>query len=169
MTKISDALLFDADVLIDFQNSDFTILSEVSKYIGDIYTTSRVVKEVDGLDLELCQQVGLEVIIPERRIVKLADRKIGQLSKSDRISLLTAVDLGLNLVTNDSDFRKACKKRSVRTIRGLRLLLNLVEKSDYPIKNIKEIVEMIQESNYIHISSEIVDEFYKELEKIRKV
>ena len=54
-------MLLDADVLIDYFGSNFSVLSDVRQNIGEIFTTTKVFEEVGGLDIQVCQQVGLEI------------------------------------------------------------------------------------------------------------
>ena len=119
-----------------------------------------------GLRVRDCHQVGLEIISPKSHIRKKAKQPWGELSEPDRLSLFTAIDSAFVLVTNDNELRQVCKENDVRTLRGLRLLINLVEVSGYPVKNVKKIVDKIHENNPIHINSKIVNDFYKELENV---
>ena len=43
-------LLVDANVLVDYQSADLTILSLVSRHVGPVHIVSTVLAEVDGLD-----------------------------------------------------------------------------------------------------------------------
>ncbi len=66
-------------------------------------------------------------------------------------------------MTNDSDLLKAYKENNVKTLRGLRLLIILSEKSNIPVQDIIQIAEEIHKSNSIHISREIFDAFCNEV------
>ncbi len=60
MAIITKKFLIDADVLIDFQNSDFSVLREVSQFVGNIYSLREIREEVGGLTFEDNYQVGLK-------------------------------------------------------------------------------------------------------------
>ena len=160
-------LLIDADVLIDYLGSDIFVLRHVKFHVGDIFTINQVFKEVGGLDIQTCQQVGLEILVPDKRIEKMAEQKIGQLSKNDKLILFTAKEHGAEVVTNDSHLRLTCLNYEIKVLRGLRLLIELIEKSDYPIDNMIKIVENICENNQLYINHRIVDRFIKIVKNIR--
>ena len=165
MAITSRKFLIDADVLIDFQNSDFSVLREVNQFVGKICSLREILEEVEGLKLEDCNQVNLEIIKPKEYVADKAKIKRGRLSENDRLNLYTALDSDFVLVTNDSDLQRACKESNVKTIRGLRLLINLIENSKIPAQDIIEIAEKIHKSNSIHISREIFNAFSDEVKK----
>ena len=43
------ALLLDADVVIDYQHSDLTVVSLIAKHLGPLAVITAVVDEVDGM------------------------------------------------------------------------------------------------------------------------
>ena len=71
------------------------------------------------------------------------------------------------IITNkfliDANPLRVCKENKVKTLRGLRLLIILSEKSNIPVQDIIQIAEEIHKSNSIHISREIFDAFCNEV------
>ena len=70
-------LIVDANVLIDFFNSDFSILKEVNRYVGQILVPDRLlVNELPGINLQDCQQVGIKIITPKKIYQKSLKKKL---------------------------------------------------------------------------------------------
>ena len=70
-------LIVDANVLIDYFNSDFTILREVNRYVGQIHVPDRLlINELPSINLQDCQQVGIKIITPKKNISKIAEKKL---------------------------------------------------------------------------------------------
>ena len=161
-------LIVDANVLIDFLNSDFTILKEVNKFVGQVYVIDRLlVNEIPVLSFKDCQNVDLEIISPTEDIAKVAEVRIGQLSYIDRLILHMANDLKFDVITNDSELEKVCKNLGVKVIRELRLLIELAEISNYSVDKLIQIVERIHETNHLHINRRLVTQFINIVSKIR--
>ena len=168
MAEKPEQLLLDANVLIDLQNSDFSVLKEVKKYVAEIYVLRDIFEaELPNLTEPDCYNVGLVVIKPEERVINESEINIGRLTIEDRLNLFTAIYSGLSLVTNDVELREVCVERNVKVIWGLQLLINLVEKSDYSINNAISIGTQIGESN-VYITKKIIEKFIKKLDEIRK-
>ena len=168
MAILTKRFLIDADVLIDFQNSNFSVLQAVNQFIGNIYSLREIREEVIGLTFEDCHQVGLNIIKPKEHVKVQAKITRGKLSENDRLNLYTAIDSDFVLVTNDSDLLRACKENKVKALRGLRLLIILFKKSNIPVQDIIQIAEEIHKSNPIHISKEIFDSFCDEVKLCSK-
>ena len=166
MNQENRNILFDANALIDFQKTDFSVLSGVSQHLGNLYLLEEIYNEVLGLTKEDCHLVNLKVISSKDHIKNIANQPYGSLSRPDRLNLYTSIDSGYSLVTNDVNLRKACEERQVKIIWGLQLLLILIEKSEYSIDDTIKIGKMIGDKNQ-YISEEIVDDFVAKAEFIR--
>ena len=55
-------LLADADVLIDYRESDLDVLKDVGRRVGRLAVLSEVLDEVRGLTRRKCASLGMEVI-----------------------------------------------------------------------------------------------------------
>ena len=168
MTGNPERLLLDANVLIDFQDSDFSVLRDVKENVAEIFVLRYIFeKEIPDLTEQICNKVGLVIIQPKKSVIEESEIKIGQLSTGDRLNLFTALDSEFSLVTNDKKLRKVCEERKGKVIWGLQLLVILVENSEYSIDDAISIGEKIGENN-VRITDKDVGEFIKKLEKIRK-
>ena len=61
MPKKPKVLLMDTDVLIDYQNSDFSVLGLVDKHVGEVYVLTTILNEVDGLNAVDCERGSLHL------------------------------------------------------------------------------------------------------------
>ena len=160
-------ILFDANVLIDFQKSDFSVLAEIRKHLGNIYLLKEVRAEVPGLTKKDCRLVDLKVISPPKLDKRFVVEPHPRLSREDKLNLYTAINFKFELATNDRKLRAECEKYNVNVIWGLELLLKLVERSKYSIDHARYIGERIGARNRRYITTKILDEFIDKLEKIR--
>ena len=55
-------LLADADVLIDYRESEFDILELIVRHIGKVAVLAPVLDEVTGITRVQCKQLGIEVV-----------------------------------------------------------------------------------------------------------
>ena len=121
-------LVVDANVLIDYANSDPGILSLVANNIGTIYVPSVVLDEVEQFNEDDCEKLGLQVLDEPVNVLLSAGEGRGPLSFPDRVCLLLAKENQWTCLSNDKPLHKACKKDGVTVIWGLRLMIDLVEK-----------------------------------------
>ena len=103
----------DANVIIDYRKSDFSVLGLVSKHVGDVHVLTTIIEEVDGLEVVDCERIGLKAIEPELDQLTQAATKRGRLSFGDHLCLLVASEAGFVCVTNDKPLRKACAEEGV--------------------------------------------------------
>ena len=159
-------LLLDANVLIDFMQSDPNLLSLVSSHIGSIHVLDKIVSEVTGLDERDCKKYGLTVIEPTEETIAFAEIKMHKLSYNDRLCLFTAIESDYICVTNDKDLRLACEEYQIKILWGLELIRMLVEKrvlkSEYAIK----VVENIHKTNRLYIPRNLVEKFKRLVREI---
>ena len=162
----TNILLLDANVLIDFLNSEPNLLNLVSKHIGSIYVLDQIVSEVKGLEKSECKKLGLNVIEPTNETLALAETNLSKLSYNDRLCLFTAIDSNFICVTNDNDLRQECLNNQVKILWGLELIRILVEKSALSADDAIKIVETIHKINRLYISERLVKKFVKLVKKI---
>ncbi len=162
----SGILLFDADVLIDYMNSDLNVIKQVSEQYSPVYTITSVLNEVDGLDLNLCEKYRITVIEP---VIGGENNKLSEskLSASDYLSFETAYCLNFVCVTNDNELRKVCKRNQVKTLWGLELLRILVEIKSMSSENAIMVAEKIQKSNSKYITDSIMERFSKSVKDFK--
>jgi len=145
--------------LIDYANSDLTILTLVTNHIGPVYVPSVVLDEVDQLSEDDCESLGLSVVEESIEILIAAGEKRGALSFEDHVCLLLAKKNGWTCVSNDKPLHRTCNKEKVNIMWGLRLMIELVGMGILNKKSALEIAETIHVSNPRHITENIVENF----------
>lgn len=159
-------LIVDANVLIDYSNSDLSMLTLVSQHVGSIHVPSVILDEVDGLTEEECINFGLIVVEEPIEILLEAGATRGALSFEDHVCLLLAAQNEWTCVTNDKPLHKACSEEDVSVVWGLRLLIHLVEVAQLDRDSAIDVARAIQASNPRHITPEIIDEFVRKIDSI---
>lgn len=155
--------IIDANVLIDYANTDPSILSLAIKHIGPIFVASVILDEVEQLSVEDCVNLGLRIIEEPVEILIAAGERRGRLSFEDHICLLLAVDNEYICISNDKPLHSACREENVSVMWGLRLMIELVRKGVLDKSSAMEVAEAIHLSNPFHITSEIIAEFKNKL------
>jgi len=152
-------LLMDANVLIDYQKSDLSVLRLVNKHVGEVHVLTTIVEEVDGLDVVDCERLGLKAIEPKLNQLTQAAMKRGQLSFPVHLSLLVALESGLVCVANDKPLRRACAKEGVSILWGLEIMTALVRTNAMRADDAIQTAEKIHLSNPLHIPRKLVDRY----------
>jgi len=168
MTRRPKVLLMDANVLIDYQKSDFSVLGLVHRHVGEVHVLTTILHEVDGLDVDDCERLGLKVIEPELAQLIQASARKGQLSFRDHLCLIVAADEGFVCVTNDKALRRACDEGGVTTLWGLEIMTALVRERAMQAADAIETAEKIHTSNPLHITTKLVDRFRRIVSDIEK-
>ena len=70
--ELPTVLLADADVLIDYRESDLDVLKEVGRNVGRLAVLSEVLDEVRGLTRRRCRSLGIEVVDVETPTLQAA-------------------------------------------------------------------------------------------------
>ncbi|MCK9521503.1 MAG: hypothetical protein M0R76_00465 [Proteobacteria bacterium] len=168
MPKKPKVLLMDANVLIDYQKSDFSVLGLVNKHVAEIHVLTTIIEEVDGLEIVDCERLGLKTIEPELQQLTRAASKHGQLSFHDHLCLIVASDASFVCVTNDKPLRNACTDAGIDILWGLQLMIALVKANAMCAADAIQTAEKIQRCNPLHISSKLVDHFIKIVSDVEK-
>jgi rRNA-processing protein FCF1 len=170
MPKKRQVLLMDANVLIDYQKSDVSVLGLVNQHVGEVQVLTTILEEVDGLDAGDCERLGLKVVEPELAQVVQASARKGPLSFRDHLCLVVATAGGLVCITNDKALRATCTHAGVTTMWGLEIMVALVRAGAMGAADAISTAEKIHLSNRLHISKKVVDRFSRiiiEAEKTR--
>lgn len=161
-------LLIDANVLIDYQKSSLSVLSLVSRCVGEVYILTTVLEEVNELSIAECERLGLKVMKPSLIQLRLAAERRGRLSFHDHLCFILAAEQSLVCVTNDVQLRKACTKEGVNTLWGLELIKLLVQKGGIQVEDAVQVAEEIHRNNPQHISRQLVGRFAASVMEISK-
>lgn len=164
VAKTQTRLLIDANVLIDYQKSDLSVLQAAGN-IAALGVLTTILEEVAGFDQTDCERLGLIVIEPTiEQLVKAASKR-GQLSFGDHLCLIVAQAQGFMCVTNDKQLRSACEREGVATWWGLQIMTELVRNKLLNSREAIRIAEKIHVSNPLHISKSLVDRFRRAVSK----
>ncbi len=159
MPRRGQPLIVDANVLIDYANSDPTVLALAGRHLGPIYLPTPLLAEVDQLAESDCASLGLRLVEPTLEQLLDAGEGRGRLSFTDRLCLILARDNGWGFVTNDGALRQACVAAEVEVIWGLELMLQLVEIGELEGSAAIAKASAIRASNPAHITLKILARF----------
>ena len=161
-------VITDANVLIDYADSDITMLGLYSEKIERISIPSIILEEVDQISLDDCLKYGFDVIDEDIEILSIASNaKHGPLSFQDKVCLYLAKNIeNVTCITNEKPLLRYCKEEKIPTKRGLRILLELAEHEIISHEEAISVAKSIHELNPLHIHEGIIDEFIKLLKKI---
>ncbi len=161
-------LLMDANVVIDYQKSDLSVLGLVHKHVGEVHILTTIIEEVDGVDVVDFERLGLKVVEPKLSHLTQAAAKRGQLSFRDRLCLAVASEAGFICVTNDKQLRRVCNEEGVGVLWGLEIMTALVLANAMSAEDTVQVAEKIHLSNPLHISRTLVNQFTKVVHGIEK-
>jgi len=119
-------LLVDANVLIDYCDTDPSLLALYSNQIQPIIIPSVILDEVSQLDEGDCAQLDLMVIEEPLSVLTKAAETRGALSFEDRVCLILSEQNNWTCATNDRRLNRTCSERGVNAIWGLKIMSELV-------------------------------------------
>jgi rRNA-processing protein FCF1 len=159
-------LLVDANVLVDYQSADLTILSLVSRHVGPVHIVSTVLAEVDGLDESECERLGFRVVEPTIGQANAAALPDGRLSLADRFCFVVCRDNDWTCVSNDKALHRACESAGVTVLWSLELLLELVKLGHLPADDASQAAERMHRANPVFLGATILVAFREKLAKL---
>lgn len=154
-----EILLADADVLIDYRDSDLTILKLVSKHIGAVRVLRQVLDEAPGISDRQCARLGIEIVQLETELMLDVNILPRALSIADRLCVVACDHHNWTLVTNDQAMRKVCKDRGIRLRWGLGLMVDLVHAGVLAEARALKVAAAIQRANPTHITAALIHRF----------
>ncbi len=158
-------LLADADVLIDYRESDLAILALVARHLGRLAVLPSVLDEVRGVTAEECGRLGIEIVEVETERMLLAAEVESSVSFNDRLCLVVCREEGWTCLTNDGALRRLCKRHGVVTRFGLGLMVDLVEASALTRQRAVTVARRIRASNPLHITDRVLERFLHALDR----
>jgi predicted nucleic acid-binding protein len=159
--------VIDANVLIDYADSDPTILALFSKHIGTIHVITDVLEKVEQLNEAECRQLGLTIAEPTLEQYREAGQKIPGLAFDDKLCLILALDHHWTLISNDKALRSACSGASIPLLWGLELMLPLVEKNLLPDSFALKTALRIHALNPKFVHQQIMDRFTRKISELK--
>ena len=152
-------LLADADVLIDYLQSEFAVLSLVVEHVGHVVVLEQVLDEVRGLTAAQCSRSGIEIVAAETERMFQAAAVESNVSFNDRLCLVMCREERWTCVTNDGALRRLCLVHGVETRYGLGLMVDLVAAGVLTRRHAVSIARQIQASNPFHINERVLERF----------
>ena len=152
-------LLTDADVLIDYRESEIKILELVVQHIGHVVVLAPVLDEVQGVTPAQCAQLGIEVVEVETEQLVRASEVESRVSFNDRLCLVACREEGWTCVTNDGALRRLCERHGVATRFGLGLMVDLVAVGALTRRRAMAVARQTQASNPLHINERVLARF----------
>lgn len=159
-------LLADADVLIDYRESDLSVLGLVGEHVGALKVISTVLDEVRGVTAANCMRLGIDVIEAETRRMIRAAAIESRVSFNDRLCFLTCLEETWTCVTNDRALRRLCGRHDVNTRYGLDLMVDLVAGGALSKRRAVAVARSIQTSNPTHINESVLDRYISKLDQL---
>lgn len=155
-------LLVDANVLIDYATADLSVLALVVEHLGPVYVARDVLDEVDQLDEDACERLGVKVVDGTVEQILEAGAARGGLSFADRMCLILARDGGWTCVSNDGPLRRACIAEGAKVMWGLQMMLELVAAGGLEAEAAIVVAEAIGEGNR-WIGAAVIAEFRRKV------
>ena len=165
MQRKPTVLLADADVLIDYRESDLAILALVARHLGRLAVLPPVLDEVRGVTAKECGRLGIEIVEVETERMLLATEVESSVSFNDRLCLVVCREEGWTCLTNDGALRRLCKRHDVETRFGLGLMVDLVEAGALTRRRAVAVARRIRASNPLHITDRVLDRFLNALDR----
>jgi len=160
-----DVYLFDACVLRDFLDADAAILGLIEGFLGRVVVLTTTRDSVNGLTIEHCRILHLDLEEPSDEDFGLAAPRIPGLAFDDRLCIEVSQRRGYICVTNDKRARKELESRGVRHLWGLEILLELVRAGAITKARARKVVLAMQKNSPGHFNEDIVALFMKRLEE----
>ena len=154
-----EILLADADVLIDYRDSDLTVLKLVSQHIGPVRVLRQVLDEAPGITDRQCARLGIEIVQLDTTLMLEANELPRSLSAADRLCVAACQHHSWTLVTNDGALRKVCKDKGIRLRWGLGLMIDLVDARAMSGARAIRVAVAIQRANQTHITNDLINRF----------
>ena len=164
MPTTPPVLLADADVLIDYRESELAILNLVVQHLGQVAVVPSVLEEVRGVTAAQCARLGIEVIEVSTALMLQATQVESSVSFNDRLCLVVCREEGWTCVTNDGALRRLCERHGVETRFGLGLMVDLVAAGALTRRRAMAVARRMQASNPLHINNRVLTRFLDALD-----
>jgi len=161
------SFIVDANVLIDYCDSDLQMLSLFSQKIGFVYIARSTFDKVDQLNATTAKKHHLLIQVPDLETIIAAATHRGSLAPDDNETLLLAKRNGWVCITNDKPLRRECESEGVTCLWGLEPMRMLVESEAISPSKAVSVAKTIQAANPGFISDDIVVRFEKQVKKIQ--
>ncbi len=158
-------LLADADVLIDYRESELAILALVGQHVGRVAVLPSVLDEDHDITVKDCAELGIKVVEVETERMLQAAETESQVSFNERL-LVVCSEEGWTCITNDDALRRLCESHDVETRFGLGLMVDLVAAGVLERERAEAVARRIHESNPLHINERMLGRFFSALDAL---
>jgi rRNA-processing protein FCF1 len=166
MSEPQVLLLADANVLIDFRDSDVDLLGLLPNAVGKLHVARPVLEQVKGLSARDCARLAITLVDADAGQLVEAASFAPDLGFEDSLCLILCRDRGWTCVTNDRRLGERCREYGISVRRGLRLLLDLRSANAAPAGRLARAAQAMHTANPFHIHREILERFLDELAKL---
>lgn len=156
MTIPPATLLTDADVLINYRESEFDVLELITQHIGAVAVLADVLLEADDLTPHQCEQLGIKVVETRATWLMQAAEASEYLPFNAYLSLLACIERGWTCVTNDGALRRLCIRRGVAAKCGIGPVEDLVDAGVLTPRRAIAIARRIQGLNPYHMNERAI-------------
>jgi rRNA-processing protein FCF1 len=156
------AIISDANVLIDYLETERGILCLLSRYLAPLYVPDIVAAEVSQLQAIDSASIGLTIVETPYSVLVESKERSSSISMQDFVCLRIAEERGWVCATNDKALRRECGKRAVSVIWGLEMMLYLVQEGVLKPEKAKDTAWAIHRSNKT-ITEKVVNSFVEEV------
>lgn len=160
-------VLLDADVLIDYRESELGVLKLVTRHVGRLAVIPSILEEVRGVTATECAQLGIEVVEVKTGQMLRATKVEPSVSFNDRLCLVVCREAGWMCATNDGALRRLCRRHGVETPYGLSLMVELVTTGVLTRRRAMSVARRMQVSNPSHINDRVLTRFVAAIGRVR--
>lgn len=165
MLEIDRAIIFDANILIDFH----TISKEIFQYINelsiDMFVSDVTLTKVEQIGIQEANNLNIKILeTPISMLIESRNRKVLSLSFDDYVSFLQTKENDLILITNDKAMKNYAERKNIKALWEIEIILFLLRKDKlskiqakrlfYKIKDINNRITDRIEENFIKLLNE---------------
>ncbi len=158
MGRLPEILLADANVLIDYVETEIEILRLVAGLFAKLIVPRPVLEQVPRLSIRTCRSVGIQIVDAETEILLDAAKRSPALGFEDSLCLVLCEQNQWTCVTNDAALARSCRQANVSVRRGLNLMVELVVHRRLPATRALAVARAIHNTNPF-ITVPILEEF----------
>jgi rRNA-processing protein FCF1 len=167
MSQRPVAVVSDANVLIDYLKVGRTkVLRLVADHLFEIMLPRSVLQEVDQLDQDRAESLGMTVVKDTLGQIRDAAARGCPLSKVDKLCFVMARDNNWAVWTSDKPLHTKCADEGILVYWGLQLMLDLVKAGKLSLDYALETAQKIEAINE-RISPAVLMEFERRIGKLK--
>jgi rRNA-processing protein FCF1 len=159
------AIISDANILIDYLETDPEMLSLLSRHLAPLYVPDIVAEEVSQLQAIDPASIGLTIVETPYHVLAETKDRSSTISLQDFVCVRIAEERGWVCATNDKALRRECGRRAFSNLWGLEMMLHLVQEGVLKPEKAKDTAWAIHRCNN-RITEKIVNSFVEEVNRL---